>query len=342
MKLGTPHVVILGAGASRAAFPNGDKNGIKLPLMNDFAETVGLEDILKTNNIFYKGQNFEDLYDDLSLNYEGAPFLEDIDVRIHNYFSQLRLPDDLTIYDKLVLSLRGKDLIATFNWDPLLAQAYQRNSYIAKLPRMVFLHGNVAIGVCLKDKVKGYVGARCLLCGEWFKHTKLLYPIKQKDYTRDPFIKNEWDELDIYLKDAYFLTIYGYSAPKIDIEAINLMKKVWLKNERRDIAEIGIIDIKSKDELHRNWDDFIVRSHYFAVNDFKHCYLSLYPRRSCEGLFMATMQNQPWNDNYLPDCNTLEEFHDWIKPLVLEENTIKDEQEGFCGLQCSELRKKYY
>ena len=30
-----PHVVILGAGASLAAFPDGDKNGRKLPLMND-------------------------------------------------------------------------------------------------------------------------------------------------------------------------------------------------------------------------------------------------------------------------------------------------------------------
>ncbi len=341
MKLGVPHVVILGAGASRAAFPNGDKNGIKLPLMSDFVETIGLEDILRTNNISYKGLNFEDLYDDLSRKYEGAPFIDELNVRIHDYFAQLRLPDDLTIYDKLVLSLRGKDLIATFNWDPFLAQAYQRNSHIAELPKMVFLHGNVTAGVCFKDKVKGYVGARCLLCGDWFKRTRLLYPTRRKGYTIDPFIKNEWYELEIYLKDAYFLTIYGYSAPKTDIEAIDLMQKIWLKNKRRDIAEIDIIDIKSKDELDRTWDDFIVRSHNFSVNDFEQCYLSRYPRRSCEGLFMATIQNQPWKDNYSLDCNTLEELHDWIRPLVLEEKALKDEQKGFCGLPYSELRKKY-
>ena len=31
-----PHLVVLGAGASRAAFPDGDKNGKRLPLMADF------------------------------------------------------------------------------------------------------------------------------------------------------------------------------------------------------------------------------------------------------------------------------------------------------------------
>jgi hypothetical protein len=38
----SPHVVLLGAGASLAAFPNGDANGNKLPLMNDLIATVGI------------------------------------------------------------------------------------------------------------------------------------------------------------------------------------------------------------------------------------------------------------------------------------------------------------
>ena len=40
VKFGRPHVVILGAGASLAAFPNGDANGIRLPLMLDFIEKI--------------------------------------------------------------------------------------------------------------------------------------------------------------------------------------------------------------------------------------------------------------------------------------------------------------
>jgi hypothetical protein len=42
-----PHVVLLGAGASRAAFAHGDKNGLKLPLMCDLVGKLGLDRILE-------------------------------------------------------------------------------------------------------------------------------------------------------------------------------------------------------------------------------------------------------------------------------------------------------
>jgi hypothetical protein len=35
----------------------------------------------------------------------------------------MEIPDHVTLYDELLLTLRSKDLIATFNWDPLLLQA---------------------------------------------------------------------------------------------------------------------------------------------------------------------------------------------------------------------------
>lgn len=54
IRTGRPHLVLLGAGASLAAFPNGDKNGLKLPLMNNFVETVeGLSDCFDKNGITY-------------------------------------------------------------------------------------------------------------------------------------------------------------------------------------------------------------------------------------------------------------------------------------------------
>lgn len=46
IKMTRPHVVILGAGASRAVCPNGDSRGNRLPLMSDFSEIVGLEALL--------------------------------------------------------------------------------------------------------------------------------------------------------------------------------------------------------------------------------------------------------------------------------------------------------
>jgi hypothetical protein len=44
--VGRSHLVVLGAGASRAAFPKGDQNGKKLPLMADLVEVLQLEGLL--------------------------------------------------------------------------------------------------------------------------------------------------------------------------------------------------------------------------------------------------------------------------------------------------------
>ena len=38
-----PHVVILGAGASVATIPNGDANGKKISVMNDFFQKTNTE-----------------------------------------------------------------------------------------------------------------------------------------------------------------------------------------------------------------------------------------------------------------------------------------------------------
>src|SRR5436190_220154 len=112
VKVQRPHVVILGAGASLASLPNGDKNGKSLPLMK-------------------------------------------------------------------------KDLIATFNWDPLLTQAYRRNSQRVTLPPLYFLHGNVTIGYCQTDNNMGVNWNPCSRCDLPFTPTKLFYPISEKDYHLD-------------------------------------------------------------------------------------------------------------------------------------------------------------
>lgn len=340
MKIGLPHVVILGAGASRAAFAEGDINGSKLPLMIDLVETVGVNDLLKSSGIKYEGRNFEDLYDDMCRNPSLQSVVEEINERIYEYFYRLRLPANITIYDRLVLSLRGKDAIATFNWDPLLAFAYRRNSHMGDLPRVVSLHGNVAVGICVKDKVKGINGTSCAICGDRLQPTNLLYPIKQKNYADDPFLKNEWIELEGHLKSAYFLTIYGYSAPIADNEAINLIQKKWDENKYKDIAEIEIIDIKSSPDLENSWRRLIVRQHFGTMNDYRFSHLSRHPRRSCEALFQATILNDPWQDNFPPENTTLEEFQDWIQPLILEEQDT--EKDRFCGLPCEKLKERYH
>ena len=43
-----PHAVLLGAGASRAAFPSGDAGGRQLPVMSDLVDVVGFTSIENT------------------------------------------------------------------------------------------------------------------------------------------------------------------------------------------------------------------------------------------------------------------------------------------------------
>ncbi|MGO9377892.1 MAG: hypothetical protein ACLP29_04985 [Dissulfurispiraceae bacterium] len=50
------HVVILGAGASVAAFPDGDANSRKLPTMDNIIEVVWLKDHFEQAGVKHKGR----------------------------------------------------------------------------------------------------------------------------------------------------------------------------------------------------------------------------------------------------------------------------------------------
>lgn len=112
-----------------AAIPSGDKNGNKSSVMNGLIEKLHLENILHGIILNTKSSNLEDIYSELCSRPECEEALNQMERALYNYFSRLELPDSPTIYDYLVLSLTDKDVIATFNWDPLLLQAYVRCSY---------------------------------------------------------------------------------------------------------------------------------------------------------------------------------------------------------------------
>lgn len=210
---GRPHVVIVGAGASLAAFPHGDKHGRKLPLMNNIAGTLGLGPLLDDAGIDDHRDDFERLYSDLVTGGRHPSLVAEIDKAVFEYFSQMELPDEPTLYDNLVLSLRNKDVIATFNWNPFLVQALARHGNPENLPNLLFLHGNVAIGHCMEHKPIG-VGRRgraCHRCGRAFQNSRLLYPVRQKNYQQNPFIAKNWELLQGSLKDAFLVTVFGSS-----------------------------------------------------------------------------------------------------------------------------------
>ena len=294
-----PHVVILGAGASRAVCPNGDKNGKKLPLMNDLVECLNLESKVIEYGMEPK-QNFEDLFSFLfkSEAYEETNELQKI---IYDYFKSLKLPDTPTIYDHLVLSLRETDLVASFNWDPLLLQAYRRNSGKGVgLPRLVFLHGNVRMGECKNHNRVNYVEETCERCNKKLEPVDLLYPITTKNYAQNNTLKINWERFERHLSGAYQFTIFGYSGPRTDEEAMSIMKKAWKEKNEKLLADTTIISTTTNDEVYEHWKPFF-HSHYFdLVDNFYKSSIAMYPRRGFEVSWQNNLEADFVEENPIP------------------------------------------
>lgn len=313
-----PHVVILGAGASIAmTLLNSELGHKKLPSMNDLVEVVGLSSLLEEHCIEYRSENFEELFSRLNLDAKYKKLTDEIEVKIYNYFASMQISDDVTIYDYLVMSLTKNDVIATFNWDPFLIQSLARCSqYTHNLPRLIFLHGNVGVGVCYEDTTVGHMGKSCSRCGNLFEASPLLYPIDKKDYSANLLIKSEWDTLRHYLDTAYFVTIYGYSAPVSDYEAKKLMLDIWEKNKSMEIAEFEIIDIQDEEKLLNTWEEFIYNGHVMISDNIFNSYLFNHPRRATTDLFQMTMMLNIQDENPIKKCKNLNELYNFVKPLI--------------------------
>ncbi|MFD1165248.1 hypothetical protein ACFQ2C_06485 [Sphingobacterium daejeonense] len=332
---GGGHIVILGAGASIAStYRNPEKNEKRLPSMDNFIDIVGLNDLINLIPENLQAKNFETLYGSLHKHDPASETLVEIERRINDYFGNMQLPDEPTIYDYLVLSLRDKDLIATFNWDPFLYQAWVRNGEFTKdLPRLSFLHGNVAIGYSKEDKRCGPVGYQMRHDGGIFEPTKLLYPVEQKNYTDDEFINIEWDRLKYWLSKesgAVRATIFGYGAPVSDVEAVSLLNNAWGTPDDRAMEQFEIIDIVPEDELRKRWNGFIHSHHYDIADNYFGSSLAYNPRRTSESYFSHYQPMSPKeafrSSNPIPDnFKTLDELWDWHRPLIEAEERKKNE-----------------
>jgi len=317
----TPHVVILGAGASIAMTNrNQELSGKGLPSMNNLVEKVGLSRLLDDNNIKYENENFEVLFTKLKSNSKYNNLTNKIEKIIYDYFYSMKISNEVTIYDYLIMSLTEHDVIATFNWDPFLVQALARcSTFTHKLPRTVYLHGNVGTGVCYKDNTVGHIDAKCSKCNKPFKSTQLLYPIGEKDYTSNPLIKSEWKMLQYFMETAYYITIFGYSAPVSDYKAKELLLNTWKSNKSMEIAEMEIVDIQESEKLLKTWNDFIFNDHGFTTKDIFDSALFRHPRRATTELFQRTMMLKFIDEKPFPNFSTLKELYEWIKPLIDEE-----------------------
>lgn len=324
---GGGHVVILGAGASIAStYRNPEKNGKRLPSMNNFIELLGLQDIVEKIPIGLRADNFETLYTNLHNQNPNSDEIKEIEKRIWTYFGDMELPDIPTIYDYLVMSLRGKDLIATFNWDPFLFQAWSRNYHIGESPRLAFLHGNVIIGLCKEEGLRGHAGMYTSN-GKLFEPSRLLFPIAQKNYSNDEFIVMEWNTIKQYLsKDngTVRVTIFGYGAPSSDVEAVKLLNDAWGTSDERNMEQFEVIDILPDEELRGKWDGFINSHHYNTADDYFNSVLAINPRRTSESYFHHYQPMSPQEafrePNPIPNnFATLHDFWQWHLPLVKAE-----------------------
>ena len=317
-----PHVVLLGAGASRAAFPKGERSGLTIPLMNDLVDVIGLKsEIDQLGDDFRNETNFELIYSRLVSSCSYKKNLEKIELRMEDYFSSMQLPDDATIYDHLLLSLRPGDAIFTFNWDPFLFDAYSRNRGATALPGIYFLHGNVRIGKCPEhDHQWGAKQFHCQECGLPFERIPLLYPVERKGYSDDPYIRGVWQEARQIFAEALVLTIFGYSAPSSDQDAVNLLETAWKKRSDRKLEHVEIVDIVNNSTLYEKWKSFTPTFHLCMRKSFFETFISNWPRRSREAVWFPMIYGDPCEAFPMKRTSNLADMQRQAAEIALHEN----------------------
>lgn len=317
-----PHVVLLGAGASRAAFPAGDASGQQLPVMDDFMDIIELQPLIDEADLdIGHERNFEVIYSKLISNPRYERTVKEMERRIDIYFSALSLPNRATIYDRILVSLRPTDAIFTFNWDPFLFDAYQRNREAVPLPEIFFLHGNARIGICRDHQKWGARNGECPVCFQRFTDVPLLYPIEQKNYSDDSYIQRAWEAAKSLFNEAFTLTIFGYGAPTSDTAAVELLKLAWTGRSDRILEHIEIIDTAPQSILHDRWSAFTPTLHYSIKAAFDESRIARWPRRSCESLWYPMAQGAPCEDFPLPSTDSITELQAYAAEIARYEDT---------------------
>lgn len=320
-RIQNPHVVILGAGASIAACPDGDENGLKVPSLQEVQDATGLGDLFDQIEAVEGslGEGFEAKYSRLVHLGRYPVEVDQINSAVRDYFARLQLPDHVTPYNQMILGLREKDSIFTFNWDPFLLQALRRCSGAAKVPTVHFLHGCVDVAFCAPCKVKSNAGLPCPRCGQPMEPSQLLFPVTDKDYDSDPVILDEWNALRRALDDAYFVTIFGYSAPVTDVAARKILIDTFSSNRFREMAEVEIIDIRDRADIEQSWSDFYFSHHYGIFDSFEHSQIYRHFRRSCDAFAMASLQCHPVPENAPAGITEVAKLQEFARSLFREE-----------------------
>jgi hypothetical protein len=213
--------------------------------------------------------------------------------------------------------------VFTFNWDPFLFDAYQRNCGALPLAEIFFLHGNVRIGACQEHDRWGAKNGQCEECGRMFADVPLLYPIEQKSYSENPFIRRSWNAARSLFKGAFTVTIFGYGAPDSDRAAYELLRLAWLSGGscNRNFEHIEIIDNAPHALLDSRWSPFAPTHHYHTVTAFERSRIARWPRRTCESLFYPMTQGAPCEDFPLPYTDGIRELQAFAGHIARHEQS---------------------
>lgn len=293
--------------------------------MANLIDTIGIRQFLPRGVVDEDVSDFEAWYARMASDPKHGDTLGRVEDRIRDYFSQMGLPEEPTLYDHLLLSLRPTDLVATFNWDPLLFDSWERLSDrfgSENLADIAYLHGNVRVGYCQKHRVYGGLHRNCPHCKEALTPTPLLYPVADKEYEKDPYIWDCWCKLKSALDESLAITIFGYSAPSSDTAAKDLLQTAWNGTREREFESIFIIDVKETGSLSETWAPFIFTQHYAVQQDFYHSQLARYSRRSIEELIARTIEGRFTKKCPIPRCADWGELDAWFKPLVEAESRM--------------------
>ncbi len=260
----------------------------------------------------------------------GDPALADLalqmEAKAQSYFGGLRLPERPTIYDYLLRSLRPQDIIATFNWDPLLEQALERfpRDCDDEAPCRAYLHGSVAMNQCdVCSRLFSWT-TTCPRCGSSSSPQPLLYPVGTKDYAATPGLLEAWENLEVGLNNAYIVTIFGYSGPATDREAVRLFSERWHASRRATMGDIAFVNTCDKAAIEISWRDLVAnrddgRVHWDLYPNYAKTRLARYPRRSVEESFQRNFMMERWTPTPFPDCDHLDQLDDFYRRLLAAE-----------------------
>ena len=319
-----PHIVILGAGASKAAFKDRDAKGRPVPLMEELPDILGdrWRKLIKQANL--DGGNFEAQFAQLSASESHRDGLDEIKNVLWDYFASLEIPDHTTIYDYLVLGLREKDMIATFNWDPFLVLSHVRNRGVCRLPEIRFLHGCVRYASCVDHDILGQRGEVCPTCRKALVESPIIFPYADKDYGKDWIIDRDWMAVTERLKSASHLTIFGYSGPKSDYKAKKLLLDRWKQTPTWKFNHVEIIDIADEGCLRRRWKDFIPFHHAMIFRSFWESTIAKWPRRTVEYKFAASLYATPSEKIGPMNTKSLRSLQEWHAEIAKSEKEIDE------------------